>query len=503
MWKFRWPALAFAWVVSVVGAIVVWNVPDRFEATARIYVDADSILKPLMVGMAVQPNVEEKLGALSRTLISRPNLERLVRTAQLDSRLSSGAELNALIDRLQKDFSIRTAGKLNIYEMSFRDTDPERARRIVDTMVSMFVESGTSARRTDTDSAKAFLSEQIAVFEAKLQEAESRLKEFRLRNLDRAGADGKDAAARLSELNAQLEAARLQLREAEQARDAARRQLSEARVPASAAPVTTPEIDARIEAQRRSLDGLLQRYTEQHPDVVSTRRLIAELEAQKRREVEELRRRAPVAPPSSSQNESLVIQEMGKALAAAEVQAATMRARVDEYTSRVAEARAQMRTAPQLEAEAAQLNRDYEVTKKNYEDLVARRLKAGLSGELEQATGVADFRVIDPPRVAPKPVFPNRLALFPLALVGGLAAGLLLAYALSQLRPTFADAAGMRDKTGLPVLGVVTALVSDLDRRRARSGVIRFIGASGALVGVFALGMVLLVLMDHTVGVTG
>ena len=39
--------------------------------------------------------------------------------------------------------------------------------------------------------------------------------------------------------------------------------------------------------QKRNLDGLLQRYTEQHPDIIATRKLIKELEEQKRKEVQE------------------------------------------------------------------------------------------------------------------------------------------------------------------------------------------------------------------------
>jgi polysaccharide chain length determinant protein (PEP-CTERM system associated) len=511
MWKFRWLALAAAWTVAIVGVVVVWRMPDRYEASARIYVDTDSILKPLMAGLAIQPNVEQQVGMLSRTLISRPNLEKLVRMADLDLKSQSKAEQDALIDRLQKDIAIRTAGGVNLYSMSFRDTEPERAKRVVQAMVSIFVESGLGASRKDADSAKAFLTEQIKTFEAKLEEAEARLKEFRLRNIDRQGADGKDATTRLGETSSQLETARLQLREAERARDAAKRQLAEARgqAPSSALPdllkgagsggpaasIATPEIDARIDAQQRNLDGLLQRYTDQHPDVVGARRLIAELEAQKKKEVEELRRRAAAAAavaPVPATNENLVVQELNRMLATAEVQVAAMQARVEEFSERLAQVRTQLKTAPQLEAEAAQLNRDYAVTKKNYEDLVARRQAAVMSGELEVASGVAEFRLIDPPRVVPKPVAPNRLMLFPLVLVGALGAGLAVAFAASQLRPTFNDGEELRLKTGLPLLGVVSAVISDAERRRARGSLLRFATASGGLVGLFAVGMVAL-----------
>ncbi len=185
-------------------------------------------------------------------------------------------------------------------------------------------------------------------------------------------------------------------------------------------------------------------------------------------------------------------------LAGAEVQVAALRARVGEYSNRLATARAAMKTAPQVEAEAAQLNRDYAITKKNYEDLVARRQSAVMSGELEVASGVADFRLIDPPRVTPKPVSPNRLLLMPLPLVAGLLAGLALAFVASQLRPVFMDGGDLRAKTGLPVLGMVSLVLNDNDQRRERMSLYRFVGASGGLVGVFALGLIAMAILART-----
>ena len=516
MWKFRWPGLVVAWVVAVIGVVAVFRIPDQYEAAARIFVDTDSILKPLMSGLAVQPNIEQQIGMLSRTLLSRPNIERLVRMADLDLKSQSKSEQDALVDRLMKSIEIRTTGGINLYSLAYREGEQDKAKRVIQALVSIFVESSLGASRKDTDSAKTFLSEQIKSFEGKLEEAETRLKEFRLRNLGTQSPDGKDAASRLGEINAQLEGARLQLREAENGRDSVRQQLAAERgqstslatqslMQESAISVATPELDARIEGHKRNLDALLQRFTDQHPDVLGTRRLLKELEAQKTKEVQELRRAALASSAGAGMGGqgapgSLVVQELSRMLAASEVQVAALRARVSEYSARYAQARESLKTAPQIEAEAAQLNRDYAITKKNYEDLVGRRQAAVMSGDLDVASGVAEFRLIDPPRVSPKPVSPNRLLLLPLALVAALAGGLLTSFVASQLRPTYNDANELRAKTGLPLLGVVTMVMSDFDRRRERMSLVRFMSASGGLVGLFVAGLIAMSLMGRYAG---
>lgn len=512
MWAFRWVALVVTWIVAVVGVAVVWRIPDQFEAAARVFVDTDSILKPLMAGLAIQPNVDQQVAMLSRTLLSRPNLEKLVRMADLDLKDQTKPDQDRLIERLQKGIEIRTAGSPNLYSMTYRDTEPDRAKRVIQSMVSMFVESGMGASRKDTDSAKAFLNEQIKVFEGKLEEAETRLKEFRLRNIDRQGADGRDVATRLGEISGQLDAARLALREAERSRDSAKRQLAENRTQVAGGTISSllaessianssPELDARIDAQRRTLDGLLQRFTDQHPDVVGARRLIAELEQQRRKEIQELQRRTAMAPLTSSGGASVgenpAQLELNRLLAGSEVQVAAMSARVDEYASRYAQTKAQLKTAPQIEAESSQLNRDYAITRKTYDDLVARRQSASMTGELDIASSVADFKLVDPPRVAPKPVSPNRLLLFPGAVIAALAAGLFTAFAATQLRPTFCDGNELRVSTGLPLLGVVTLLTTEADRHLERARMLRFAGASGGLVLLMVASLVALVVKSR------
>ena len=507
MWKHRWLGLIAAWAVAIIGAAVVLSVPDKYEASARIFVDTQSILKPLMSGLAVQPNVEQQVMMLSRTLITRPNVEKLIRMADLDLGSSSKAQQEALIDQVTKTLEIKSLGRDNIYTLSYRDPSPERAKKVVQSLVSIFVESSMGSSRQDSDTAKKFLEEQIKTYVSKLEDAEARLKEFKLRNINLQSSDGQDMAGQLGAISAQLRQARLDLHEAENARDAAKKQLELERAATAkslmsdtSASISTPEIDARIDAQKRNLDALLQRFTEQHPDVVGARRLIKDLEDQKRKEIQELRKAALENPTATPANNSLAFQELSRVMATSEVQVASLRARVGEYEARYNKALEGMKVAPQIEAELAQLNRDYEINKKNYTDLVSRRESATMSGDLDNATGVADFRLIDPPRTSPKPVAPNRLLLMPLALVAALGAGLGVTFLLSQLRAVFYDAYAMSETLGLPLLGVVSLVVDDGTAQRRKSELIKFLAATAALVVVFGLGMAALFLMSHQAG---
>ena len=501
MWRYRWPGVLVAWIVAIGGVIAVFQIPEQYEASARIHVDTQSILKPLMAGLAVQPDVAQQVVMLSRTLISRPNVEKLMRMAELGPNSRSKAQQEDAIDALMKTLKITSAGRDNLYILSFRDADPEKAKRAVQSLVSIFVESGLGASRKDSDSAKVFISEQIKTYQAKLEEAEARLKEFRLRHLDVQFGEGKDTATRLADMTNLLEKARLELREAEKSRDAAKAALAnensqttslstQSLLQESALSASTPAIDARLDVQRRNLDTLLQRYTEQHPEVTAARRLVSELEAQKQKEIQELRRAVTAAPSApAGAGASLASQELNRVLAISEIQVAALRARVSEYAARQSQLRAALRTAPQIEAEAAQLNRDYTIHKKNYESLVARRESAAISGDMDIASGVADFRLIDPPRVSPKPVAPNHMLMLPLVLIAALGAGLFAAFAASHLRPVFHQVSDLRAKFDVPIVGAVSLILSDDDVRRQRAGLLGFCAASGSLVCLFGIGL--------------
>ena len=239
---------------------------------------------------------------------------------------------------------------------------------------------------------------------------------------------------------------------------------------------------------------MLQRFTDKHPDVVSTRRLIKELEEKKRDEVV-ARRKAALSNPTTSVSVNPVQQQLRISLSEGEANVAALRTRVAEYQSRYDRLKGEATQKPQIEAEFAQLNRDYDINKKNYEQLVQRRESASMGSEMD-TSAAADFRLIDPPRASPKPVAPNRFLLLPLTLLLALAAAVAVSFAASQIRPLFFDSRSLRDACGLPLLGTVSLLVDEARKRRERKDLVRFAAACFSLVGVYGAGLVALFLLS-------
>lgn len=501
IWRHRWLGLGAAWLVAVIGAVVVMKMPDKYEASARIYVDTQSILKPLMSGLAVQPNVEQSITMLSRTLISRPNVEKLIRMADLDLNVKSKADQEALTDGLMKELKIQGTSNDNLYTLNYRATDPESAKKVVQAMVSIFVESSLGDNRKDTESARQFIDDQIKEYEKKLEDAEGRLKDFKLRNLDFEMGEGQGTLGQLGTISSLRDQARLELREAENSRDALKRQIVGEEpifLPEADSSQSVPEIDGRIASLKQNLDAMLQRYTEDHPDVVGTRRVIKDLEEQKKQELA-ARRKLAAAHPMSSLNANPVLQQLRVALAEAESRVASLRARAGEYEARFARLQGSMRNQPEVEKEYAQLNRDYDILKNSYQSLVSRREAAAMSGNLEERGARVDFKLIDPPRTSPKPVAPNRLLLLAISLLATLAAGVAVAFAASQLRPVFFNGRTVREVFDLPILGTITMVPNAKRTLQEKRDLRRFLAVFSGLVAAYVVGFAGLLILAQRV----
>lgn len=503
MWNYRWWGLITAVTVGVAGAVGVMLIPNAYEANARVFVDTQSILKPLLTGLAVQPNEDQQIVMMSRTLISRPNVERVVQMAELDLKATTPDAREKLVTSLIKDIkfeairtsSVRTQSP-NLYAISYRNASSKTAQTVVQSLLSIFVETNLGQSRRDSDQARKFIDEQIQQYERRLLSAENALKEFKLKHLNAMPDLAQGSLNRVNELQKAVAVARLELRQAENSRDATKRELagvapSFTSEQASEVARTMPtELDSRIELQQKRLDELRLRFTDAHPDVLGTRRVLEQLEEQRKAERKQLAANpnSPAAMRTLSQVNP-VYQQLRLSLADSESKIAALRVRLADAEGQLAQASAMAQTIPKVEAEYAQLNRDYEVNKKNYEVLLARRESAQMSGQMSASGGGAEFRIIDPPRVAPEPVWPNRPLLLGAVLLASLGAGFAVAWLRDQLRPTFFDLSTLRNVSGMPILGSVSLVTSPEVTRRARLQVLAFSGS--AILYVSGLGMLI------------
>ncbi len=491
IWRNRWYALGCAWLVCVLGWVVVSILPDQYRATARVFVDTQSILRPLLQGLAVEANPDAQVGLVARTLLSRPNLEQIARASGLDTKVKNDpVAMDRLLRELNGQINLQGYGRENpnLYSIAFEDRDPRLAKQVIQAVVDVFQFNLVGDTKEDAEAARRFLDEQAGLYETRLREAENRLKEFKLRNVGRMPSEGQTYNARLQQAATDISAVRLELTQAENRRNSLQRQLQDAlqqQLRGDSEVVVLP-IDQRIQTLEQNLDELLIKFTEKHPDVDILKKTITDLK--KQREQDRVRYAASLAESGGStrgQNVNTVYQQLKVRIAEEEANIASLRTRADEYVRRYQELQAQISTLPKIEAELAALNRDYEVNRQQYDQLLARRESARLSQEAEQSKQDIRFKIIDPPQVPLKPTGPRRFLLMAMVLGAGLGAGVGLALLIAQLWPTFDSRRSLMRIADIPVFGSVGLVLSPAAQRRARSQTMMYVSLVGMLLLTF------------------
>jgi len=515
VWRHRWIALAVAWVVAVGGWIWVWQLPEAYVASARVYVDTNSLLRPLLAGLTIQPDTQDRIGLLSRTLLSRPNLEKLMRMTDLDLQVTTAAEKDKLLSDLMK--AIRLAGgqqDKSLYSIRVQDPDRDTAKRIAQALITVFIESSLSGKREDASGSIGFLDDQIKSYEERLVAAETQAANFRQKNVDILGGHG-GFYANLNRERSQLTQAKLMLKEEQNREQELQRQLDgedpvydplfiNESVPT--VPKKTKDgrprlthLDSQIIAVQNDLNALTIKYTDRHPEVRQLSALMEELLEEKEKEeaqrIAQFRARAKAPKPDkdpvetgipySGLTSSPVYLSMRKDLAASKAKIAALKARVKNYETRVADLREKVTTIPEVEGQLQQINRDKEILNRQHAALMQKRELARLGQDVEEKASDVTFRVIDPPYVPLKPSEPDKLLLNALVLAVAIAAGISVSLLISLIYPVIFDVRTLMAITGLPVLGSVSMNLHSEQKRRERYGLLAFTSLGVCLILVF------------------
>lgn len=477
VWLKRWYALSVAWIVCAIGWLVVFQLPDEYKASARVHIDTQSFLRPMLRGLAFTTSSSQQITLMVTTLLSRPNLEKIARITDLDLTAKTDKEMDELLDSLKDGISIARVDKQDLYQISYPHPDRDVAKRVVQAVLTVFVENTLGENREESVTARRFLDAEIKEYEQRLRDSESKVVEFKRKNIQHLSNTGTSYYQRLQTALAEVETAKLVLIEARQQRDSIEQQIKDQRSGGSQNEATTI-YDQRIEALETRLDEMFLKYTEKHPDIITLRSQVDDL--RKKRD-EELSKRSNVAG-----YEDPVLQSLKLSLSQAEAQVAALEARVTSYQSKVEELQKLVHTIPAIEAEMAALNRDYDVVKRKYQELLTRREQAAISQKASQASDDIEFKVIDPTRVPFEPSGPPRIIYMSAVLVVGLALGIGFSVLLVLLRPTFSSAKMLALQTGLPVLGTVSLIQPDGQVSLHRHKTMVFFGLAFLLLAVYS-----------------
>lgn len=511
LWRQKWLAIGVAWLVCAVGWIGVALIPPKYESSTRIYLNADPLLVPLLQGLAVDTNPTRHLEFLQRTLISRPNLEELVRMTDLGVGVMTPAAKEELYKHLAAGIDIQPI-TANLMTISYRSKDPQIARNVVQALLTIFAEKVAGSSRSEMDSAQRFLDDEIAAYRDQLRAAEKRRAELARQYPDivsdrppDAPDGGGDARGWLEQARATVVRTKNELADATTARNSLRQQI--ASVPPLLSVDRAPQViinsgrplnpdEARLEQMRGNLDTLRLKYTDQHPDVVAAREEIRQLEG-------EIKHSASAVGASAAKMEvpNTIYDQLKVKLVEAEGQVATAQRRLDEAQAEQSRIEKIAQSAPTILSTAEDLDRDYGVVKKNYEELVARRESALIASAADTKTEKIQFRIIDPPQVPLVPAEPKRPLLVSLVLLAGLGAGVATPILMAQLDRSFTTITQLRE-LGIPVLGSVTRLSLGPMRRRAAIQLVGVCASAAVLIGVYGTLLALSLGLRATTGVS-
>src|ERR1700733_7672551 len=508
-WRFRWAALITAFVVALLGWIVVFALPDRYEADARVFVDTRTGLKPALQGLTIDQNVDAQINYVRQSLLEGPQLVQIAKEAGLfpatgiDDRARARI-LYSLSDRIVLGvFSAgaqgderSTAGR--IYTFHYTDGDRKRSLRVVEALLNTFVEQTLGGKRESSQLAQQFLETQIKDYEQRLSAAEDKLAAFKKRNV---GLMPSDQGGYFAQLQNQVDAAKKaesDLAVAMSRREELAKQLhSDSAVSAAGSSTSSAgrggggsDTLSRIQETQARLDELLLKYTDKHPDVIAMRATLAELKQRRTTELANLRRGDASAIASSGAGNNPVYQSMQLELNKVDVEIAALRRELAQHQATVADLRQRLNSAPQVEAEYQQLNRDYDVNKAQYTALLESYQKARL-GERADNAGSVRFEVVLPPTSPLVPVFPKRVLLLGLVWLVALAVGGAIAYGLHTLRPILSSVRAVNRLTAFPVLGAVSVAFPTAEKKKMWRHVWRISAATACLVVALGIALVL------------
>lgn len=507
-WRRRW-VIVLPFVLAGVGtALWVRQLPDLYRSEASILV-----VPPQIPTKIIRTTITESLGtriqAVKEQILSRPTLEAIITEFDLYPEERRTRLMDDVVAKMRQNVMVggaRRKGTKRVetmtFPVSFQSENPRTAMLVAERLASLVVRQNLESRATRTDTTVQFLQRQLDDARKRLQEHEARVQAFYKANGGRQGTDGQTTLGLLQSTQQHLNAVTESINRDRDRQLRLERTIAD-EMAISAANVTVPgggggnakkpqTIAEQLEVARVELKTLELKLTPEHPDVRTAKRQLQELEKKAATAALE----QPLSGGASAVAAGDVARQKRLASLRAEIDSLerrinAQRAQAQKMQEQITGYRARLSTAPALEAQIAQFNRDYEILQANYNALLRKSEDAKMAVTLEESQVSEQFQIVESARLPTAPTSPDRVRLNLMGVLAGLAFGLGFAALLEYRDTTLRSEDDVVAALALPVVALVPTMLTPLDRERRRKR--RLLMASSAVV-VVTIAVVVLVM---------
>lgn len=473
----RWSVMVPTILISGLTVPIVLSLPLTYKSSTLITVEAQKVPETFVRSTVTIP-IEERLQAISQQILSRTRLERVIEKYQLYRESDHGGwawlttwfgrgsepkrrpqpsspEMLDLVERMRSHIEIqvpRGRNRDNTISISFIGDSPETVRDVTNELASLFIEENLRVREAQAEGTTEFLENELQQVKAQLEAYEQQLRAFKERSMGELPDQLETNLRTLDRLQLERQVLQQSLKNAEDRYADLNRQLMAAR---SVSPeASTPsELATRLQTLRTRLADLRTEYRDEYPDIVLLKKEIATLEQELAAQTD---REAVEVPSEPSELQVGAAGPLALQLADQQREISAIRHRQQTVLDQIREYERRVENTPFREQQLAMILRDYENVQRTYQSLLDKRQEAKIAESLERRQKAEIFRILDPANLPYRPDKPNRPLLMVLGILGGLAAGLGLAFLREQLDPSIQNEADLvAATTGLPLLAVI------------------------------------------------
>jgi len=437
----RWWLILPVFVVGTAAWLASWFLPAYYRSETLILVEQQKVPEQYVVSN-VATDIQDRLQSMTQQILSRTRLLRIIDELHLYVDQRARLSPDEIVDKMRQDILIdlvQAPGRrqdLTAFKISYSSRDARLSQQVTNQLTSLFIDENLKARQQQSESTTSFLENQLGDARKALAEQEQRVREFKSRYLGELPVQMQSSVQILSGLQARLQGELDALNQSKQQNLYLESLVSQYRSMREGMQKGTtskdlPEVlDQELARLKTQLADVQAHYTERHPDYRKLKEQIAKIERMKE-QLAAASNTTPVPGDAADKDSDLhptdlaELREMGpmveleSQLKANKLEMNNRQKQIEKLGDEIQQYQDRINETPVREQQLADLTRDYEQSRANYDSLLAKRNQSELATNLEKRQQGEQFRIIDPPSLPTKPYQPNRLLFSVFGLLGG------------------------------------------------------------------------------------